>query len=136
MRALRAAPCPYTRVLAAARGRGRAARCRPAALSVRSFSTGTAAPQTIATIDAFCMQARGDLAPIPFSGNPAAVCFIGDVGTAPEPSVEWMRNVAAEMNLSETAFLRRTAPGHFLLRWCVPTQPKSKLLIARFIPVI
>ena len=109
-------------MLAAARVRGRAAWCTSATLSVRSFSIGTAAPQAIATVDAFCMQAPGDLTPIPFSGNPAAVCFIGDVGTSPEPSVEWMRNVAAEMNLSETAFLRRTTPGHFLLRWCVPTQ--------------
>jgi PhzF family phenazine biosynthesis protein len=33
-----------------------------------------------------------------------------------------MQNVAAEMNLSETAFLRRTAPGHFLLRWFTPTD--------------
>lgn len=33
-----------------------------------------------------------------------------------------MLAVAGEMNLSETAFLRRTAPGHFNLRWFTPTD--------------
>ena len=36
----------------------------------------------------------------PFSGNPAAVCVLS--GPADE---QWMRAVAREMNLSETAFL-------------------------------
>ncbi|KJE28410.1 phenazine biosynthesis-like family protein [Geobacillus kaustophilus] len=36
----------------------------------------------------------------PFAGNPAAVCLL------PQPvGNEWMQRVAAEMNLSETAFL-------------------------------
>ena len=36
----------------------------------------------------------------PFKGNPAAVCLLQ------EPADEqWMRNMAAEMNLSETAFV-------------------------------
>src|ERR1035441_6806802 len=50
----------------------------------------------------------------PFAGNPAAVCVLA--AAAPE---EWMRNVAREMNLSETAFL---APrdGGFDLRWFTP----------------
>lgn len=82
----------------------------------------TSACKPIATVDAFCLQEQGTLTPIPFSGNPAAVCFIGDVDDGPEPSVQWMQHVAAEMNLSETAFLRRTAPGHFLLRWFTPTD--------------
>ena len=49
------------------------------------------------------------------------MCFIGDV-EEPGPTVAWMRNVAAEMNLSETAYLRRTGPGHFKLRWFTPTD--------------
>jgi PhzF family phenazine biosynthesis protein len=36
----------------------------------------------------------------PFKGNPAGVCFIDQ-----KPSTEWMQNIAAEMNLSETAFI-------------------------------
>jgi PhzF family phenazine biosynthesis protein len=50
----------------------------------------------------------------PFAGNPAAVCLL------PEPKTdEWMQNVAAEMNLSETAFL--TWRGEeFGLRWFTP----------------
>ena len=50
----------------------------------------------------------------PFSGNPAAVCVL------PQPvSDEWMRNVAREMNLSETAFLT-PRDGEFQLRWFTP----------------
>lgn len=51
----------------------------------------------------------------PFSGNPAAVCLLS--GPANEA---WMQQVAAEMNLSETAFLRREA-DRFCLRWFTPT---------------
>ncbi|MBA3766450.1 MAG: PhzF family phenazine biosynthesis protein [Acidobacteria bacterium] len=51
----------------------------------------------------------------PFAGNPAAVCLL------PEPRDEsWMRDVAREMNLSETAFLHRHDDG-FNLRWFTPT---------------
>src|SRR5574341_2496406 len=51
----------------------------------------------------------------PFRGNPAAVCVIG------EPQTDgWMKLVAREMNLSETAFLRRQPDG-FDLRWFTPT---------------
>jgi PhzF family phenazine biosynthesis protein len=50
----------------------------------------------------------------PFSGNPAAVCILAS------PAEEaWMRNVAREMNLSETAFLVRQADGYDL-RWFTP----------------
>ena len=52
----------------------------------------------------------------PFSGNPAAVVVL----TSPRPE-EWMQHVAAEMNLSETAFLHRRADGEFDLRWFTPT---------------
>jgi PhzF family phenazine biosynthesis protein len=51
----------------------------------------------------------------PFSGNPAAVCVLD--GPADE---EWMQNVAAEMNISETAFLYRE-DGGYNLRWFTPT---------------
>lgn len=51
----------------------------------------------------------------PFSGNPAAVCLLS--GPADEA---WMQQVAAEMNLSETAFLSREA-DRFRLRWFTPT---------------
>lgn len=52
----------------------------------------------------------------PFSGNPAAVCVLD----AERPAT-WMQQVAREMNLSETAFLRPRADG-FALRWFTPTQ--------------
>ncbi|MDH3615932.1 MAG: PhzF family phenazine biosynthesis protein [Gammaproteobacteria bacterium] len=51
----------------------------------------------------------------PFSGNPAAVCLLDH-----EPDSKWMQAVAAEMNLSETAFVRPLNEG-FELRWFTPT---------------
>jgi PhzF family phenazine biosynthesis protein len=51
----------------------------------------------------------------PFGGNPAALCILSE-----RRDEEWMRNVAGEMNLSETAFLYRQAVG-FNLRWFTPT---------------
>jgi PhzF family phenazine biosynthesis protein len=51
----------------------------------------------------------------PFAGNPAAVCILDEARDA-----AWMQAVAREMNLSETAFLRRQAEG-FGLRWFTPT---------------
>lgn len=50
----------------------------------------------------------------PFAGNPAAVCVLD----APRDEL-WMQSVAAEMNLSETAFLRLLDDG-FELRWFTP----------------
>ena len=59
-------------------------------------------------VDAFTDEA--------FKGNPAAVCFLT------EPKDEsWMRAVAREMNLSETAFLLRREGG-FSLRWFTPAM--------------
>jgi PhzF family phenazine biosynthesis protein len=50
----------------------------------------------------------------PFAGNPAAVCVM------PAPREDaWMRDVAREMNLSETAFLHPMDSG-FSLRWFTP----------------
>ena len=50
----------------------------------------------------------------PFRGNPAAVCVLPD-----ERDAAWMQAVAAEMNLSETAFLLKRGDG-FGLRWFTP----------------
>jgi PhzF family phenazine biosynthesis protein len=50
----------------------------------------------------------------PFAGNPAAVCILPD-----ERDATWMQSVAAEMNLSETAFVRLQGDG-FELRWFTP----------------
>jgi PhzF family phenazine biosynthesis protein len=51
----------------------------------------------------------------PFAGNPAAVCFL----TEDRPD-SWQQNVAAEMNLAETAFVIQRGDG-FGLRWFTPT---------------
>ncbi len=63
--------------------------------------------QPVVFVDAFTDR--------PFAGNPAAVCVLeraADEG--------WMQAVAAEMNLSETAFLLPRAPSEFDLRWFTP----------------
>jgi PhzF family phenazine biosynthesis protein len=60
-----------------------------------------------AQIDAFTDRA--------FSGNPAAVCLLD---TYPKPME--MQSLAGEMNLSETAFLKRVE-GEYELRWFTPT---------------
>ncbi len=60
----------------------------------------------IVQVDAFTSR--------PFGGNPAAVCVLPQA--APE---EWMRQVAREMNLSETAFLVPAEDGYHL-RWFTP----------------
>lgn len=52
----------------------------------------------------------------PFGGNPAAVCVLQ------EPKSEaWMMALAAEMNLSETAFAIHKEDGYHL-RWFTPTM--------------
>jgi predicted PhzF superfamily epimerase YddE/YHI9 len=51
----------------------------------------------------------------PFGGNPAAIVFLESPRNA-----AWLQAVAAEMNLSETAFLLRRADGRFDLRWFTP----------------
>jgi PhzF family phenazine biosynthesis protein len=60
----------------------------------------------IVQVDAFTNQ--------PFGGNPAAVCVLKE----PRPD-QWMRDVAREMNLSETAFLT-PQNGGYNLRWLTP----------------
>jgi len=66
-------------------------------------------PTPLYLVDAFTEK--------PFSGNPAAVCLLERAREA-----AWMQHVAAEMNLSETAFLvpRAGAAGEFDLRWFTP----------------
>jgi len=63
-------------------------------------------PIRIVQVDAFTSQ--------PFAGNPAAVCVLSS-----EPAEPWMRDVAREMNLAETAFLVPQADG-YNLRWFTP----------------
>jgi PhzF family phenazine biosynthesis protein len=60
------------------------------------------------TVDAFADR--------PFTGNPAAVCLLD----APADAA-WMQAVAAEMNLSETAFVVQNDGDAFGLRWFTPT---------------
>lgn len=62
--------------------------------------------QEVIQVDAFASE--------PYAGNPAAVCILkrpADDG--------WMRKVAREMNLSETAFLYPIEGGYHL-RWLTP----------------
>jgi PhzF family phenazine biosynthesis protein len=65
-------------------------------------------PIPLQVVDAFAEE--------PFRGNPAAVCLLDAAREAP-----WMQSVAAEMNLSETAFVSPRAEGSFDLRWFTPT---------------
>ena len=51
----------------------------------------------------------------PFAGNPAGVCLLTEEATA-----EWMQQVAAELGLSETAFVRRRPDEDYDLRWFAP----------------
>ncbi|MEE8576905.1 MAG: PhzF family phenazine biosynthesis protein [candidate division Zixibacteria bacterium] len=63
--------------------------------------------QEIIQVDAFSAR--------PFAGNPAAVCIMDRPA-----ELAWMQSVAAEMNLSETAFLYPVDDG-YNLRWFTPT---------------
>ncbi len=59
------------------------------------------------TVDAFTDQ--------PFKGNPAAICVLGSF-----PDESLMQSIAAEINLSETAFIVPKSEAHFLIRWFSP----------------
>ncbi|MDX2254329.1 MAG: PhzF family phenazine biosynthesis protein [Pseudanabaenaceae cyanobacterium bins.39] len=63
----------------------------------------------IAIIDAFTDR--------PFLGNPAATTLVEQF-----PTAQVMQQIAAEMNLSETAFVKPIAPNHYHLRWFTPAQ--------------
>ena len=64
-------------------------------------------PIRIVQVDAFTNQ--------PFAGNPAAIVVLPAA-----PDETWMRHVAREMNLSETAFLV-PQNGGYNLRWLTPS---------------
>jgi PhzF family phenazine biosynthesis protein len=59
------------------------------------------------TVDAFTDK--------PFAGNPAAVIIVQDF--LPD---ETCQKISAEMNLSETAFVKPVGPDHFHIRWFTP----------------
>lgn len=65
-------------------------------------------PAAIFIVDAFTKRA--------FSGNPAAVVWMQQ-----RQADAWMQHVAAEMNLSETAFICPHSEDGFHLRWFTPT---------------
>jgi PhzF family phenazine biosynthesis protein len=62
----------------------------------------------ISVVDAFTDQ--------PFAGNPAGIVVLDRAAPA-----AWMQQVAAEVNLAETAFLAPRADGAWDLRWFTPT---------------
>lgn len=56
----------------------------------------------------------------PFAGNPAGVVVLGSEGFLPDSVLQ---QIAAEVNLSETAFIHPLPPGHgadYALRWLTP----------------
>jgi len=59
------------------------------------------------TVDAFSREV--------FHGNPAGVCVVEQF-----PEEELMQKIAAEINLSETAFVVPKQPAHFGIRWFTP----------------
>jgi PhzF family phenazine biosynthesis protein len=61
---------------------------------------------TIYQVDAFTDE--------PFTGNPAGVCLLKR-----SRNDRWMQNVARELNLSETAFLKKEG-DEYSLRWFTP----------------
>jgi PhzF family phenazine biosynthesis protein len=61
----------------------------------------------ISVVDAFADR--------PFTGNPAGVCLLDRW-----PTDEWLKLVAREINLSETAFLVPREANEFDLRWLTP----------------
>ena len=72
-------------------------------------------PRRIFGVDAFTAEA--------FGGNPAAVCLVeaGAASAIAWPDEAWMQALAAEMNLSETAFVVPFDDA-FGLRWFTPTS--------------
>lgn len=77
------------------------------------MSGDTLARMRIRIIDAFTDE--------PFRGNPAGVCLLPE-GSWPDEA--WMQRVAAELNLSETAFAK-PQPSGWDLRWFTPLTEVS-----------
>lgn len=99
----------------------------PAAFSSRSIRAQTrtmpAQEQSFTTVDAFTE--------VPFGGNPAAVIVWDDPALAADDQLA--QQIAAEFNLSETAFARRLEGGseeepRYQLRWRTPTTEVSPCL--------
>lgn len=63
-------------------------------------------PKEIWIVDAFSSK--------PYAGNPAAVMIVDEFPAD-------MAQIAAEMNLSETVFIKQLAQNHFHIRWLTPT---------------
>ncbi len=63
-------------------------------------------------VDAFASKA--------FQGNAAVVCLLEQQNNVNYDSA-WMQAVAAEMNVSETAFVEQKEEGLYTLRWFTPT---------------
>jgi PhzF family phenazine biosynthesis protein len=59
------------------------------------------------TVDAFAKE--------PYTGNPAAVTIVDEF-----PQDDICKKIAAEMNLSETAFVKPLKDGSFHIRWFTP----------------
>jgi len=59
------------------------------------------------TVDAFTQR--------PFAGNPAAIAIVNQF-----PTNTTCQNLAAEMNLSETVFVKPLTENHFHIRWFTP----------------
>lgn len=59
------------------------------------------------TVDAFTTK--------PYAGNPAGVTIVKDF-----PADSACQSIAAEMNLSETAFVKPLSDNHFHIRWFTP----------------
>lgn len=68
----------------------------------------------ISVVDAFTDRA--------FAGNPAAVCRMDSW-----PDDAWLRAVAAELNLAETAFVVARGDAEFDLRWFTPSGHEVEL---------
>lgn len=66
-------------------------------------------PSELYIVDAFTDK--------PFSGNQAGVCFV-DTGDFQDEG--FMQNVAAELNLSETAFILPVGTGNYKIRFFTP----------------
>ncbi|NBT85549.1 MAG: PhzF family phenazine biosynthesis protein [Alphaproteobacteria bacterium] len=52
---------------------------------------------------------------VPFKGNPAGVCVLDRF-----PDAKVMQKIAAELNWSETTFVRQKSEHHFHIRWFSP----------------
>jgi PhzF family phenazine biosynthesis protein len=85
---------------------------------VSTFDDGTAGAGSVPVVPRlFQVDAFADR---PFAGNPAGVCLL-DASAGPTADPAWMQAVAAEMNVSETAFVEPRGPGRFGLRWFTPS---------------